>query len=189
LASSLFLLAVSLLSLRLLALLADTDETGLRASVTELAVSVLGGLVVGDGALLELGGVLDGKDSGGVADNALLVLGGLDLLGGSVTLLGLAVAAGENDEALAVFLETLDVGLEAFLGQVLRMSADPSKLLTDTTHLAARVHGDTNGASKLAGNASSLQLNQGETTAGPYAAVVCMPVSLDLPSIIISTYT
>jgi hypothetical protein len=71
-------------------------------------------------------------------DEVVGALGGLDVLGGSVTLLGLAVAAGEEDEALAVLLEALDVGLEALLGKV----------------LAARVDGDTDGASELAGDTS-----------------------------------
>jgi hypothetical protein len=111
--SSLFLLGVGLVSLGLRALLADTDETGLGAGVAELAVSVLGGLVVLDGALLELLDVLDGQDGGGIADG--VALGGLDVLGGSVTLLGLSVAAGEEDEAVPVLLEALYVGLEALL--------------------------------------------------------------------------
>jgi hypothetical protein len=50
---SLFLLGVGLLGLRLGALLADTDKAGLRASVTELPVSILLALVVGNGTLLE----------------------------------------------------------------------------------------------------------------------------------------
>ena len=69
-------------------------------------------------------------------DEVVSALGSLDVLGGGVTLLGLAVAAGEEDEALPVFLEALDVGLEALLGEV----------------LAAGVDRDTDGASELAGD-------------------------------------
>ena len=136
-AGSLFLLGLGLVSLVLGTLGADTDETGLGAGVAELAVGVLLGLVVGDLALLEGGDVLDGQDV--AADNLVGRLGGLDVLGGGVTLLGLAVAAGEQDEALPVLLEAGDVGLEALLGEV----------------LAAGVDRDTDGAGELAGNASS----------------------------------
>jgi hypothetical protein len=135
--SSLFLLVLLLLGLGSSASGALALVAGLRAGVTELPVDVLVALVVGDGALLESSDVLDGQDVG--ADNVLARLGGLDVLGGSVTLLGLAVAAGEEDEALAVLLEALDVGLEGLLREV----------------LAARVDGDTDGAGELAGNASS----------------------------------
>jgi hypothetical protein len=137
LAGSLFLLGVGLVSLVLGTLGADTDETGLGAGVAELAVGVLLGLVVGNVALLEGGDVLDGQD--GAADNVVTRLGGLDVLSGGVTLLGLAVAAGEQDQALPVLLETGNVGLEALLGEV----------------LAAGVDRDTDGAGELAGNASS----------------------------------
>ena len=136
--NSLFLLGVGLLGLSLRALLTDTDEAGLGAGVTELPVGVLGGLVVANGALLELDDVLDGQSSGGGLDKVVGALGGLDVLGGSVTRLGLAVAAGEEDKALAVLLEALDVGLEALLGEV----------------LAARVDRDTDGAGELAGDTS-----------------------------------
>lgn len=134
--NSLFLLSVGLLSLGLRALLTDTLEAGLRAGVTELPVCVLLALVVANGTLLELDDVLDGQSSGGAANDLLGVLGGLDVLSRGVALLGLAVAAGEEDEALPVLLEALDVGLEALLGKV----------------LAAGVDRDTDGASELAGN-------------------------------------
>lgn len=138
-ASSLFLLRVSLLSLGFGALLTDTDEAGLRAAVTELPVGVLLALVVANGTLLKLDDVLDGKSGGGAADNVLSSLGSLDILSGGVTLLGLAIAAGKENKALPELLEALDVGLETLLGKV----------------LAARIDRDTNGARKLAGNASS----------------------------------
>jgi hypothetical protein len=133
---SLFLLGVGLISLGLLALLPDTDKTGLGAGVTELPVCVLLALVVANGTLLERDNVLDGQSRGGAGDDLLGALGGLDVLGGCVTLLGLAVAAGEEDEALPVLLEALDVGLEALLGEV----------------GAARVDRDTDGAGELAGD-------------------------------------
>lgn len=137
-ASSLFLLSISLISLGLGALLADTDEACLGAAVTELPVGVLLALVVANGALLDLADVLDGKSGGGATDNVLSGLGGLDVRSGGVTLLGLAVAAGEENETLPELLEALNVGLEALLGKV----------------LAAGVDRDTDGARKLAGNAS-----------------------------------
>jgi len=136
-AGSLFLLGLRLVSLVLGALLADTDKASLGAAVAELAVCVLGGLIVAELALGDLGDVLDGQGDGGAGHDLLGVLGGLDVLGRGVTLLGLAVAAGEEDEALPVLLEALDVGLEALLGEV----------------LAARVDRDTDGAGELAGNA------------------------------------
>ena len=136
-ASSLFLLVLLLLGLGRGTGSALADETGFRAGVTELPVGILLALVVTKGTLLEERGSLDGKDV--AADNVLARLGGLDVLSGSVTLLGLAVAAGEEDEALAVLLEALDIGLEGLLREV----------------LAARVDGDTDGAGELAGNASS----------------------------------
>ena len=121
---SLFLLGLALLGLRLRALLTDTNEAGLGAGVTELPVCVLGSWVVAELALGDLGDVLDGQGSGGAADDLLSVLGGLDVLGGCVTLLGLSVAAGEEDEALPVLLEALDVGLETFLGKILTAWVD-----------------------------------------------------------------
>jgi hypothetical protein len=136
---NLFLLGLGLLSLGLRALLTDTDKAGLGAGVTELPVGVLGGLVLADGALLESNNVLDGKTDGGAGDNLLTTLGSLEVLSRGIAVLALAAAAGEEDKALPVLLETLDVGLEALLGKV----------------LAARVDRDTDGTSELAGNASS----------------------------------
>jgi hypothetical protein len=134
----LFLLGIGLISLGLSALLTDTNKTGLGAVVTELPVCVLGSLVVLDGALLESNGVLDGQDLAGRLDGVLARLDGLDLLSGSITLLRLAVAAREEDEALPVLLEALHVGLEALLGEV----------------LTAGVDRDTDCDCELAGNAS-----------------------------------
>lgn len=188
---SLFLLVLSLLSLVRRALLADTDKAGLGASVTELPESVLGGLEVADLALLELDLVLDGKGDLGAADNVLSALGSLDVLGGGVTLLGLAVAAGEENETLPVLLEALDVGLKTLLGKV----------------LAAGVDRDTDGAGELAGDTGgclmlvvfygfgaiaivhTLQLNERETTAGPDTAVVYTALAIAYPAVTIATYT
>jgi hypothetical protein len=144
-ASSLFLLGVGLLSLGLGTLLTDTDEAGLRAGVTELTVCVLLTLVVADGALLESDDVLDGQSSGCAGNDVLSSLGRLDVLSRGVTLLGLSVAAGEENEALPVLLEALDVGLEAFLGQV----------------LAAGVDRDTDGAGELAGDTGGCNIVSG----------------------------
>lgn len=132
----LFLLGLVLLSLGLSTLLTDTNEAGLRASVTELPVRSLLTLVVADGALLECDGVLDGQDSGGGAEEVAL-LGSLDVCGGSVTLLRLAVSAREEDEALLVLGKTLHVGLEALLRDV----------------LATGINSDTDGRRELARDA------------------------------------
>ena len=152
----LFLLSISLLSLELGTLGAGTSVALHSALVTELPVGVLGGLDAADGNLLEDGLVDDGEDGAGGLDEVLALLGGLDVLGGGVTVLGLAVAAGEEDKALPVLLEALDVGLEALLGDV----------------LAAGVDRDTDGGCELAGNASGLQLSKGETATGAHAPVV-----------------
>lgn len=133
----LFLLVLGLLSLKSSTLGASTSVALLGALVTEDTVGVLGGLVVGDVALLEDSDVLDGEGSG-VGGDAVGGLGSLDVLGGGVAGLGLAVAAGEEDEALLVLLEALDVGLEALLGEV----------------LAAGVDGNADGLCQLAGDAS-----------------------------------
>lgn len=135
---SLFLLGGSLLLLSGGTLSASTSVALLSAGIAEEPVGVLGGrLVVADGALLESNTVVDGQDGGSGGDDVLALLGSLNVLGGSITALGLAVAAGEEDEALLVLLEALDVGLEALLGEV----------------LAAGVDGDTDGPRELAGNA------------------------------------
>lgn len=86
----------------------------------------------------------------------LAVADGLDLLGGGLALLGGLEVAGEEDEALLVGLQALNVDLEGLLAEV----------------LAAGVDGDTDGARKLAGDVGLLELGEGETTAGTNAAVV-----------------
>lgn len=80
----------------------------------------------------------------------------LDLLGAGLALLGGLGVAGEEDEALLVGLQALNVGLEGLLGEV----------------LATGVDGDTDGARKLAGDVGLLQLSEGETTASTNTAVV-----------------
>lgn len=84
------------------------------------------------------------------------VADGLDLLGAGLTLLGGLEVAGEEDEALLVGLQALNVGIEGLLGKV----------------LATGVDGDTDGARKLAGDVGLLELGEGETTAGTNATVV-----------------
>lgn len=119
----LFLRSGSLLGLGLGPLLAGTSVPGVSTGLTESPVGVLGGLVITDGALLELVSVLDGESLGSALD-VLALLGSGNLLSGSVTLLGLAVAAGEENEALLELLKTLDVGLQGLLGDVLAAGVD-----------------------------------------------------------------
>ena len=59
----------------------------------------------------------------------------------TVTTLGLAQSARENDELAAVFLQALGIGLERFRGSV----------------AAAVIHGNANGLGNLAVDASSLR--------------------------------
>lgn len=84
------------------------------------------------------------------------VADGLDLLGAGLALLGCLEVAGEEDEALLVGLQALNVDLEGLLAEV----------------LATGVDGDTDGARKLAGDVGLLELGEGETTAGTNATVV-----------------
>lgn len=79
----------------------------------------------------------DGEGSGGVGDG---VGDGLELVLGGVALLGLVALLGEQDQALLVGLEALDVGGQRLLGDVLATSID----------------GDTDGGGVLAGDASGL---------------------------------
>jgi hypothetical protein len=169
----------------------------LSAGIAEEPVGVLGRLVVGDGALLESNSVIDGQDAGGGRDDVLALLGGLDVLGGSVTALGPAVAAGEEDETLLVLLEALDVGLEALLGEVLAAgvdgNADSGCELAGDASLCMFVSGSSRSRSReLVMVLCTLQLSQGEATAGADTAVVCQ-VSVDALSfalvIIQQTYT
>lgn len=80
----------------------------------------------------------DGEGGGGVGDGAG---DGLELVVGGVALLGLVALLGEEDQALLVGLEALDVGGQGLLGDV----------------LAAGVDGDTDGGGVLAGDASGLE--------------------------------
>ena len=79
----------------------------------------------------------DGEGGGGVGDGAG---DGLELVLGGVALLGLVALLGEQDQALLVGLEALDVGGQGLLGDV----------------LATGVDGDTDGRGVLAGDASGL---------------------------------
>lgn len=108
--------------------------------VAELAVGTTldGGGEVGlldglDGGV----GVHDGEGGGGVGNG---VGDGLELVLGGVALLGLVALLGEEDQALLVGLEALDVGGQGLLGDV----------------LAASIDGDTDGGGVLAGDASGL---------------------------------
>lgn len=82
-------------------------------------------------------GVDDGEGGGGVGDS---VGDGLELVLGGVALLRLVALLGEEDQALLVGLEALDVGGQGLLGDVLATSID----------------GDTDGRGVLAGDASGL---------------------------------
>ena len=151
----LFLLVLLLLGLGLGTLLALADKAGLRAGVAESAVGVLGGGVLGKLLLLDDNLVVDGE--GGVGElDVVAVADGLDLLGAGLALLGCLEVAGEEDEALLVGLQALNVDLEGLLAEV----------------LATGVDGDTDGARKLAGDVGLLKLGEGETTAGTNATVV-----------------
>lgn len=136
----LFLLGLLLLGLGLRALLALADEAGLGASVAELPVGVLGGGVLGELGLLDGDLVVDREGLVVEADVGAL-LDGLDLLSAGLTLLGGLGVAGEEDKTLLVGLQTLDVGLEGLLAQV----------------LAAGVDGDTDGGRELAGDVGGLR--------------------------------
>lgn len=139
----LFLLVLGLLSPETSTLLTHTLETSLAPGLAQLLVGILLAGVVCDLALGDLGLVDDRQNVADLLGSGTLLralLGSLDLLSGSVTLPDLAVAAGEEDEAVGVLLETGDVGSERLLRQV----------------LAAGINGDANGGSKLAGNTSSL---------------------------------
>lgn len=82
-------------------------------------------------------GVDDGEGGGGVGDG---VGDGLELVLGGVALLGLVALLGEEDQALLVGLEALDVGGQGLLGDV----------------LAASIDGNTDGRGVLAGDTSGL---------------------------------
>lgn len=119
--------------------------TSVGASVAQGAVGILGALEVGDLALLDGDLVGDGEGQVGVLDLAVVwvladLAGGIGLVLGGIALLGVLGLAGEEDEALLVLLQALDVGLEGLLGQV----------------LATRVDGNANGGRQLAWDASLL---------------------------------
>lgn len=141
----LFLGVGGLLVLVLLALLAGTLVALLRASLAERSVSVLGGLVIRNLALLDLVDVGDGEGRLVVLDLAVVrvvadLLGGVDLVLGRIASLGLLAVAREDNETLLVGLQAGDVGLERLLGDV----------------LAAGVDSDADGGRKLARDASLL---------------------------------
>lgn len=129
------------------ALLAGTLVALVGTLVAQLAVGTTldGGGEVGllDG--LDGGVGVDDGEGGGVVGNG--VGDGLELVLGGVALLGLVALLGEEDQALLVGLEALDVGGQGLLGDV----------------LAASIDGDTDGRGVLAGDASGLDIVSLET--------------------------
>ena len=117
----LFLVGSSLLLLGLGTLGALANQTSVGASVAELAVGVLLAWVVGDLALGDLDGVDDGESLVGLLNVGAVagLLRGLGVLGGCLARLGGIALAGKEDEAALVGLQTLDVGLEGLLREVL----------------------------------------------------------------------
>lgn len=122
------------------ALLAGTGVALVGTLVAQLAESTTldGGGEVGLLDLLDGGVGVDNREgSGGDGDG----LGdSLELLLGRVALLGLVALLGEENQALGVSLEALNVGGQGLLGDV----------------VAASIDGDTDGGGILAGNASGL---------------------------------
>ena len=137
------LLLLLLLSLLLRPSLLRTRVASFCSLLTESSVGVLSTLgQVAGGDLADGVGdvrVVDGEGGVGLGDILALKDGlGVGLLG--VTLLDLAGTAGEDDEAVEVLLQSLDVDLETLLGQI----------------GAASVNADTDGGSVLAGDLGSL---------------------------------
>lgn len=138
----LFLRSSSLVLLSLRALLALARQTGVGASLPELLVRTLFTGVIGNLALLHDDLVVDREELVGKLDLALVAspTGLVGSLRVDLALLGRLGLTGEDDQALLVGLEALDVGLEGLFGKV----------------LTAGVDRDTNGRRQLAGNASGL---------------------------------
>lgn len=109
----------------------------------QLNVSLLLGWVVLDVALLDLDDIDDWQKCAGLAEHVLARPGSLDLVGGCITLLLLASLAREENEALLVLLEALDVGLQRLFRDV----------------LATRIDADADGGSQFAWDASLLSSN------------------------------
>lgn len=142
---TLLLRSSSLISLALGPLLPGTDETRITSCSTECLVGVLGTL--GHITLLDRADsvlqsrVDDGKDGVcEVADGVGVLVGGSNILLGRIGLLVLSGTAGEDDKALLVSLQALDIDGESIGGEV----------------GTARVDRDTDGGSVLARNASFL---------------------------------
>lgn len=136
------LLLLLLLLLGLGPLLPLTDQSRVTARVAELPVRLLLAGVVADLALDEGCLVVDGEVRLVLLDLAVVcdLFASLGLLGRRVAVLGCVGLAGEEHETGLVGLQTLDVGGEGLLGQV----------------LAAGVDADADGGSQLAGNAGFL---------------------------------
>eukprot|EP00750_Incisomonas_marina_P025806 INCI5694.1.p1 GENE.INCI5694.1~~INCI5694.1.p1 ORF type:complete len:239 (-),score=57.88 INCI5694.1:31-747(-) len=115
-------------------------------------------LVEGD-EVLELLGDLHALNGSDVLldglENASELRGSGDVLSGGVALLGLALAAGEDNKVSDVVLQALDVGLESL----------------DAAVHAAVVDGDADAAGLALVDAGSLELSKGEATSGAHADV------------------
>ena len=102
--------------------------------------------------------------------------GGIDFVLGGVALLGLLGLAGEEHKALLVLLQTLDIGLERLLGQVLSAwvdgNADSGRQLAWDASLLSSMHVRDCPALHPHRIFSYLQLGERETTTGAHAAVV-----------------
>ena len=148
---SLFLGGLLLLADDALTHEADGGEVLLEELVGGLLGLGLGDLAGGGGGSLDGGGV-----SGGLAEARAVLLDGLLLLGGGVTLSGLLGGDGEEDELGEVGLEALGVEVEGLLGDV----------------LAASIDGDTDGGDEAGSGAGGLDLGDGEAGTEALAHVV-----------------
>ena len=175
--SNLLLGSGSLGFLILLSLLTSTLVSGLAPGVAELSVGTT--LNWGWGiALLDLGnggGVDDWQSAVGALDK--VGLGGLDVGGGGITLLGLASLAWEKDELLLVSLKAGNVQGEGLGGEVLAAGINGDtdgrgELLWDTGLLQRLSENLPFLAGLLFGVVVYLQLLEGETTSSTNAAVV-----------------
>ena len=134
----LLLLVGLLLLLGLATSLADSVKTGNGAS---LAVLLEGRVVLL--LLSDLASLLLGPDLGDGEKGTGQLNGGVDISSLSITRLGLASLAGEDNQLGLVGLEALNVELEGLLGLV----------------AATMVDGNTDGESLLAADTSSLKHN------------------------------
>ena len=144
--STLLLRSRSLLSLRLRPLLPDSHQTSLTSRQPKCPIRIFGTLAhlaslhFTDSSLLA--NILDRQNLAKMLDDfAVLFLRSLNILFRRVESLVLSGFAGEEDQAGAISLETLDVHGDGFLGEV----------------GTARVDRDTNGGGEFAGDTSFLE--------------------------------